>query len=134
MTKASVIHKGVRVELGGSTYILPPATIATLEDFSERLDAFNAKFAKQEEFNTADLGIVADLIHACLLRNYPEITRRFVAEQVDLGNFMDLMASAVDISGLLRKAQEQADQATSPAATEGGKLGESIGMASLPTS
>ncbi len=135
MSQNSVIHKGVRVELGGSTYILPPATIATLEDFSERLDALNAKLTQPAHFQYGDLGVVADFVHACLLRNYPDMQRRFVAEQVDLGNFQDIMKACYDASGLLRRSQEQEDaKQASAAAQEGGTLGESTGMASLPTS
>lgn len=128
-------HKGVRVLLGAHAFILPPASLATLEEFGPRLDAFNAKLSDAASLQLSDFGVAADFIHACLLRNYPEIDRKTITQSVDLGNLQEVMRLCYDASGLLRRAQEQEDaKEASAASQEGGKLGESIGMASSLTS
>lgn len=128
--------KGIPLTLGANTYTLPPASLGTLELMAERLDKINEAFASGANFSHRDLFFVTDLATACLQRNYPELDRAQVAQHVGLENVIDVLQMCMDTSGLLRQkleadAQEQAAQA---AAGEGGKLGESAGTASSPTS
>jgi hypothetical protein len=128
--------KGIPLDLGGKTYTLPPSSLATLEAFAQPLDELNAVFAGLREMSVKDMLFVADFAHACLLRNYPAITRQEVAQHIGLENVVEVMQMCLDTSGLMRKAIEDKN-GTQPATTtaqEGGKLGESTGTASSPTS
>ncbi len=128
--------KGIPLDLGGKSYILPPSSLATLEAFAKPLDEMNAVFAGQREMSVRDMLFVADFAHACLLRNYPQITREEVAQNIGLENVVDVMQMCLDTSGLMRKAHEDKAAATPApkAAQVGGTLGESTGTASSPTS
>jgi hypothetical protein len=125
--------KGIPLTLGGTVYTLPPATIATLEVMSPHLDKVNAVFAQGGSLALSDMIFVADFTAACLQRNYPEITREFVAQHVGLENVIEVMQMCLDTSGMLRK--QLADQVQPERQDPGGNtLGESSGTASLPKS
>lgn len=129
---ARTLIKGITIQLGGSTYVLPPASFATLEAMSDQLDKVNAAFTQGGKFSLRDLLFITDFATACLRRNYPDIDRNLVAEHVGLDNMLEVMQMCLDASGLMRKQLESATQGT--ASQEGGTLGESGGTASLPTS
>ncbi len=125
--------KGIPFIMGGVTYTLPPASLATLEAMAEPLDAVNKAFESGVNLSLRELIFVADFTTACLQRNHPEVTRELVAQHVGLENVFEVVQMCLDVSGFLRKQHEaQAAQAT--AAQEGGTLGESAGTASSPTS
>lgn len=125
--------KGIPLLLGGVIYTLPPANLATLEAMSAPLDKVNAAFATGAAFGLQDMLFVVDFATACLKRNYPDIDRSVVAENIGLENVIEVLQMCLDTSGLMRqKLEDQA--ATSTAAQEGGKLGEPAGTASSLTS
>lgn len=128
--------KGIPLDLGGKIYTLPPSSLATLEAFAKPLDEMNAVFAGTREMSVRDMLFVADFAHACLLRNYPSLTRDEVAKNIGLENVVDVMQMCLDTSGLMRKSLEDKNgaQPATTTAQEGGKLGESTGTASSPTS
>jgi hypothetical protein len=128
--------KGIPIILDDRQYILPPASLATLEDMAARLDGLNAKLAGGGTPSLSDFSAVIDLVLACLQRNYPDLERAFVARQLGLENVTEVMDMCYDTSGLLRKAREAQARAASEhaAAQGGGTLGESPGTASSPTS
>lgn len=92
--------KGIPLPLGGTTYIVPPLNLGTLERLQERLANFTGG-VDQESVST-----VLDAAHSALLRNYPDLTRDQVAEVVDVANMAEVMEAVMDVSGLRRKALE----------------------------
>jgi hypothetical protein len=126
--------KGIPLILGGVTYTLPAASLATLEANADQLDKVNAAFATGGSFGLRDMLFVTDFATACLRRNYPDIDRSVVAEHVGLDNVIDVLQMCLDTSGLLRKKLEAETQSASDAPQEGGTLGESTGTASSLTS
>ncbi len=126
--------KGIPLVLGGVTYTLPPASLATLEANADKLDKINAAFSSGGNFGLRDLLFVIDFTTACLHRNYPDLDRSVVAEHVGLDCVIDVMQMCLDTSGLLRKKLEAEQTPDMVTAQEGGTLGESTGTASSPTS
>jgi hypothetical protein len=124
--------KGIALDLGGTIYVLPPASLATLEAMAEPLDKINAAFAAGGAFSLKDMLFVSDFAAACLQRNYPEIDRHLVAKYVGLDNVIDVMQMCLDTSGLMRKRIE-AETQSATTAQGGGTLGESAGTASSLT-
>lgn len=115
-----VKYAGIKRNLGGTDYIIPPLSLGAMEVMQERLEAF------QGGTDMASIKVVVDATHAALKRNYPDITRDDVAEVVDLGNMQEVMECVMDVSGLKRKSIE------SEAVGEAGK--PLIGETSTPTS
>lgn len=107
MTQSTIARvKGIPVELGGNTYVLPPLSLGALEQMKTKLKNFTGDIQDVDQIST-----VIDAAHAALKRNYPEVTREFVAEHVGLENFTDVFMAVMDVSGVARKAREAGEAA-----------------------
>jgi hypothetical protein len=95
--------KGIKMELGGTVYIVPPLSLGAIETMQERIGRFTAGA------NLESVGTVIDALHSALLRNYPEMTREQVANMVDLGEMQEVMEAIMDVGGLKRKAAESGE-------------------------
>lgn len=87
---------GQAITLAGVAYTMPAINAATAKRYWARIEAMKAGVEPDP------LGLVADLVHACLRRNYPEIDAEHVAECVDLDN-MDALSSACFGAGAFRR-------------------------------
>lgn len=92
--------KGIPLELGGETYVVPPMPLGALEAMQDRIQTFAGGL------DGASVGTVIDCLHASLKRNYPDMTREAVADLLDVGNMQDVMEAVMDVSGMRRKAME----------------------------
>lgn len=103
---ASVVKiKGTPIELGGTTYIVPPLSLGAIEQLQERISSFSGDLA-----DLSQVGLVIDVAHSALRRNYPEMTREHVAEIVDLGDMGDVFTAVMAVSGLVKKAEDLAGE------------------------
>lgn len=102
--------KGIEIEFAdGSKYVVPPMNLATIEVMQERLAGFTGGMDK------TSIALVVDATLASLQRNYPEMTReRVVNELLDVSNMEEVMAAVMDVSGLRRKEQTQQGEAVKP--------------------
>lgn len=100
--------KGIPLELGGETLIVPPINLGALEQMQEALASYTGGLDK------VSMATVLDAAHAALRRNYPDMTREDVADVIDVANMQQVMEAVMDVSGLRRKALE-ADQGEAPA-------------------
>lgn len=92
--------KGIKIDLGGEEFILPPISLGDLELLLPRIQAFDGTL-------TADnIATVVDCAHAALSRNYPDIDKAVIKGKLDVGNFGDIMAAVMDVGGMLRKQAE----------------------------
>jgi ribosomal protein S9 len=119
-------YKGIPLELGGVTYEVPPLALGDLELLQEQLEAFNGAGGA---IDRAMIRTVVDATHAALRRNYPEVSRDQVAAMLDLSNMFEVMAAVMDVSGVGRKAREEAARPG-----EARPVTESTGSASTPAS
>lgn len=93
---------GVPLSLNGDEYIVPPLPLGFLEVYGDQL---GGDFSR---LDSATVKLVVDAVHTALRRNYPEITRDFVRDALDVGNFADAMQAVMDVSGLKRRELEAA--------------------------
>lgn len=75
---------GLPVILAGVAYTMPAMNAATAKRYWARIQAMQAGTEPDP------LGLVADLVHACLQRNYADISADLVAEHVDMDNLDEL--------------------------------------------
>lgn len=115
--------KGILVPLGDRKLVVPPLNFKALQAFKERLQGFEAT---AQSVSSVDMGLVIDVLHSALRRNYPDgspsaVSRDFLEEWVDVGNMMDLMQATMDVGGLVRKEIEtkaaSADPSTGTSST-----------------
>ena len=104
---------GVELTFEGTAYVVPPLNAAAVKQYREDL-------ASLLSAGSPDIEQVCKLLHAALLRNYPELTMAQVEQWVDYGNLFEVIDAVMNVSGLVvkmgefRRRLEQA--ATSPPA------------------
>lgn len=96
-----VKHKGIPVQLGERSFIVPPLALGALEQLQDRIADF-----KGDIRDASQVATVLDAAHAALKRNYPDVTREEVADLVDVGNMAEVFEAVMDVSGLKRKELE----------------------------
>lgn len=89
---------GTTIKLNGQDYILPPLNVDTLETYLPVIQGW----AQPPATLLARLVEVCEVIHAGLLRNYPELPLKEVKQAVDLNNFQDMVDVLLASSGLAR--------------------------------
>jgi len=99
---------GVRYDFGGGrVYLVPPLSLGALE----LLQADLAALATAPMTDPASVRTMIDATHMALRRNYPELTRPAVGELIDVGNIGDVYECLMDVAGVKRRAQAEADAA-----------------------
>jgi len=95
--------KGIKMELGGTVYVVPPLSLGAIETMQDQISKFQAGT------NLQSVATVIDALFSALSRNYPEMTREQVAKVVDLGDMQEVMEAVMDVGGLKRKAAESGE-------------------------
>ena len=102
---------GVKINFAGTIRVVPPLNLAALQMLQDRLANFTGGL------DIESVNVVIDACYYSLRRNYPDITKEEIAEDVDVGNMQEIMEAIMDISGLKRKEQEGKDLLGEPTAT-----------------
>jgi nitroimidazol reductase NimA-like FMN-containing flavoprotein (pyridoxamine 5'-phosphate oxidase superfamily) len=101
---AAVDYDGMPVVIAGKTYILPAMSAKTARRHWERIE----KMQQPAGLPLVDqLDLTADLVHECLLRNYPELARNVVDDHIDVSNYAELSAMVFGRGAWLRWVEAQ---------------------------
>lgn len=90
-------YPGAKITLGGKEYIMPAMSLRSIK---EKVGAINDISAKGGVPTPEDVDVMAELVHTCLKRNYPDIELDFILDSVDMGNVRGLVKQALTGSGL----------------------------------
>lgn len=100
--------KGTEVELGGEVMIVPPLNLSALELFQDRLSSY------QGGIDPESVKFVAEVAHAAIRRNYPDVTIEQLKDWIDLGNIGQVFNAVMNVSGLVRQG-DGSGEAAAPA-------------------
>lgn len=92
---------GIPKTIGGTEYIVPPVSLGTLEVYGDAIHEF-----EKGTLGLAGFKVVTDVVFAALKRNYPDITREFIKDNIGLEDAGDYFTAVMDVSGMKRKALE----------------------------
>jgi hypothetical protein len=95
---------GVKINLGGDEYIVPPLNFRQLEKHSKLLDDLPDVLAAGDV--KKQWQIILTLALAALSRNYPDLTLEKLKDIIDLGNLAALTEAVMGQAGF--KATEEA--------------------------
>lgn len=87
---------GKHVRMGGKEWTVPPLNFKALKKYGPIL---NTKTPQQ----LVEEGQVVELIHAAMLRNYPDLTVDELEDMLDMGNIMEVTMTVMGVSGLVAK-------------------------------
>lgn len=97
---------GVERTFGGEVYIIPPLSLGALQRLQGKLEALGQAAGPLEP---AAVSTVIEATYSALRRNYPDITKEKVAEDiVDVGNMHEIIACVMDVAGVKRRAEIEA--------------------------
>lgn len=100
---------GVTVRIGRREFIVPPLNIKSLKRA--------AKLAPvMEGGGEASFDACVDVIHMAVVRNYPDVTRDDIEEELDAGNLPAVVDAVMEASGFDPKALAQLTAASSAGA------------------
>lgn len=100
MTPSEVPFDGTSLQLGRTTYVVPPLSLGAVKKVAKRIEGF-AKLSVEEQMDlTAEIALLA------LRRNYPEITREQIEDLLDLRNMETVFKAVVDVSGFTAQRVE----------------------------
>ena len=88
------------LRLGSLGSVLPPLNLAALERYWALIESWGEPPASL----VGRLSEGAELLHAALVRNYPELSLAEVKEGLDLANFPAALAQLLEVSGLMAGA------------------------------
>lgn len=86
---------GRPVVLGGVMYIVPPLTLYAVRQFAERLKTLDLSGGMDPD----KLDLLAQVVHAAVKRNYPDMTYEELLEKLDLGNVHSVFEAVMGVSG-----------------------------------
>jgi len=93
---------GQWIQLGPKEYKCPPLNFKALRTLIPRLA--DLKQLEAGKPTAEQMDIVVELVHAALLRHYPQLSKDEVSEYVDIGNFMKITTAVLGGSGLVKGA------------------------------
>jgi hypothetical protein len=91
---------GVRINLGGVNFVLAPLGLRLTREFEAKAKALEKAIESGDVEAGFEFG--AEIIHASLLRNYPDITMDEVRELIDVANMIEAQQKIMGASGLER--------------------------------
>lgn len=86
---------GREIKIGDKVYVMPALTLGMLELYQDRIDAFQNGEVSSKSWTT-----VIDVVHSALKRNYPEMDRSVVTENLELRDIGGLFEKLMDVSGV----------------------------------
>ena len=102
---------GVKQKIGEKTYIVPPLNLKFIEKNEELLAKVGVVDKKTPR---ASLGICAQVIHAAISRNYPDVELEDLKDGLDLHNIPILITIIMGQSGFEYRGEDQAGSEPSP--------------------
>ncbi len=106
---------GIKVELGGAEWVVPPLNLGALIELQDKLEAFRPGAVDKGSIDT-----VLECVYRAMKRNYPDVTKEQLAEHIDLANMVGLMQAVMDVSGLRRKQLEAEERQAGEGQTSSG--------------
>lgn len=102
--------EGIVVKMSGVDYTVPPLNLKALKRLQPKLANLIIPTANSMP-STDQMDVMVEVIHAALVRNYPDVTIERLEEMVDMSNLGALFEAVLNTTGLVKRAGEAMSQA-----------------------
>lgn len=89
---------GSWVRFGDEMYRVPPLSFRSLQELAEEVEGLQGMVRP----TAAQMTTIEKIVHAALVRNYPDLTLLTVADMIDVGNYEEVLSAALSIAGFTR--------------------------------
>jgi hypothetical protein len=90
---------GVWVVMGDKQYKVAPLNFKAMRELSAKISSITS-LEKGEMPSGEQMSALVPIAHAALKRNYPQMTEDEVADNLDFGNFGNVLSAVLGTSGL----------------------------------
>lgn len=94
----NVKHEGATIKLGRTEYVAAPLTLKGLRSLLPRMAKLNVKNTGLP--SDEDLDVIVDVIHASLARNYQDISKEAIEDELTINNIHEVLSGVLKASGL----------------------------------
>lgn len=99
----SLLIDGVSIKIGVKEYIVPALNFKQIRTLMPKIQQLTNIGATM---NDEQMDNVFTVIHAAISRNYPEINKEFLEENIDMNNVRPIINAIMGQSGLVKASGE----------------------------
>lgn len=100
------IIPGVKMNLGGDDYIIPPLNLYSLEILQKKIEGLPDALAASGGLpNPEQMKDIVEIFLHAAQRNYPELTAADAMKFIDVGNIIPLFQAVMNVSGVQRAGE-----------------------------
>jgi hypothetical protein len=93
------ILEGQKVNLGGRDFVVPPLNLRALRILGPRFAELSQN-AVAGVIGPDQIDTMIEVVHAAMVRNYPEITKEELEDLLDMGNIARVFQAVAAQSGM----------------------------------
>jgi hypothetical protein len=91
---------GVKIQMGGVEYLVPPLTLGQLRRLEPKIRAMGEMAPDARGISTEQIDAMAEIVSTALSRNYPDMSPEKVLELIDVANAREVILAVLTGSGL----------------------------------
>ncbi|HUE67183.1 MAG TPA: hypothetical protein VMP38_03300 [Candidatus Acidoferrum sp.] len=91
---------GVKVQMGGIEYMVPPLTLGQLRRLEPKIRAMSDLPPDAGGISTEQIDAIGEIVSTALSRNYPDMTPERVLELIDVANAREVILAVLTGAGL----------------------------------
>jgi hypothetical protein len=96
------LRDGVAVTIGETPYIIAPFSLNTLRQAAPIFKKMEQVGITAESLDDWQIEGFIKLIHAALIRNYPNLTLEWVGDNVEPGQLAEIMSAIIEVNGFTK--------------------------------
>jgi hypothetical protein len=99
--------EGTEMTIAGKKYVIPAMNLKRLKKQRPNIDLLRS-MSPGPQMTEEEIGVMVEIIHAALSRNYPDLTVDDVEEMVDLNNIRPISMAVMGASGFVPAGGQKA--------------------------
>ena len=99
----SGLVEGITIRIGTKDFVVPALNFKQLRQLMPKIKNMAVVGA---EMTDQQMGEVVEVVHAAVSRNYPELNKEYLDENIDMNNVRQIIAAIMGKSGLVKTSGE----------------------------
>ncbi len=102
---------GEWVTLGEEAYRIPPLGFRAVQELADDVASLQTMGARP---TPEQMAVVVRIVHAAIVRNYPDMTAPQVDDMLDIGNYQQVLGAVLSIGGFTKGRAEPGEAPQAP--------------------
>jgi len=98
--------EGITINLAGQDYVIPPLNLRGVKQCKADIARMTSVTKNSDPLNAERFEAVCRIVHAAMIRNYPDVKLEELEDMLDLGNMNDTIEAVLAQSGLKHHAED----------------------------